>query len=119
MLSKLTDFLDQPLLTLLLMAPFLVLNVLDGHSTYLVLRPQHYHREKNPIARWIFRKLKLPTGIIVFKTVILAVVIPAVCYYAAWDASTINLTMFIADLLFLWVVQHNYRVYKKLAGWEQ
>ena len=117
MLSALNATLDKPLLTMLLMAVFLVLNVLDGHSTYLVLRPHNYHREKNPVARWIFRKLKLPTGIIIFKTVILAVVIPAVCYYAAWDASTINITMLIADLLFLWVVQHNYRVYKKLAGW--
>lgn len=112
MLEQLRAILSKPLLTLLLSAIFLVLNVLDGHSTYLVIRPANYQRERNPIARFIFRKLKVPAGIIIFKSVILAIVIPAIAYYAAWDAFTINIVMTVADLLFLWVVHHNYRIYR-------
>lgn len=110
--EQLLIFLSKPLLTLLLTAIFIVLNALDGHSTYLVIRPANYRRERNPIARYIFRKLKVPAGIIIFKTVIMAIVIPAIAYYAAWDAFTINIVMIVADLLFLWVVHHNYRIYR-------
>lgn len=116
MLKLLLAILDRPLLTLVLSIMFLLLNVLDAHSTYLVIRPAHYHRERNPIARWIFRKLTVPLGIIVFKTAILAIVIPAIAYYAAWDPFTINIVMLVANLLFLWVVWHNYRVYTRIAA---
>ncbi len=110
----------SPVLTLFLAAIFLVLNALDGHSTYLVIRPAHYERERNPLARFIFRKLKVPAGIIIFKTLILAIVIPAIAYYAAWDALTINIVMLVADLLFLWVVHHNYRIFRRQISrnWE-
>lgn len=112
MLEQIHAVLSKPLLTLLLSAIFLALNALDGHSTYLVIRPAYYQRERNPIARFIFRKLRVPAGIIIFKAVILAIVIPAIAYYAAWDAFTINIVLIVADLLFLWVVHHNYRIYR-------
>ncbi|MFO8145095.1 MAG: hypothetical protein R6T89_05150 [Candidatus Syntrophosphaera sp.] len=35
-----------------LYAAFVVFNVLDGYSTWKVLRPDHYARELNPVARW-------------------------------------------------------------------
>lgn len=103
-----------PIFTLILTLFFLLLNVLDGHSTYLVLKPDHYYREKNPIARWIFKKLKLPGGIIIFKTVLMAILIVAISFYAAWDPFTINIALSVADLLFLIVVFHNYRLYRKI-----
>lgn len=104
-------------LTLFLTATFLLLNILDGHSTYLVLRPHHYEREKNPIARWVFRKLKLPRGIIIFKLILMSGLIIAISYYAAWDAFTINIAMIVADLLFLVVVTHNYRIARRIASY--
>ncbi len=102
-------------LCVMLGCAFLILNVLDGHSTYLVLKPHHYGREKNPVARWVFRKLGVPRGIIVFKTMLIAILIPAISYYAAWDVLTINITLLVADLLFLLVVMHNYRVYRRMC----
>ena len=33
---------------------FVILNILDGHSTWKVIQPNHLHRERNPVARWIF-----------------------------------------------------------------
>ncbi len=106
--------LSSNILCLLLSCIFLVLNILDGHSTYLVIRPHHYAREKNPVARWVFRKLGIPRGIIIFKTILLVILIPAISYYAAWDAFTINITLLVADLLFLLVVLHNYRVHRRM-----
>ncbi|MDY0152150.1 MAG: DUF5658 family protein [Candidatus Cloacimonas sp.] len=60
MLKWIVSALNCPVFSLALTAAFLVLNVLDGHSTYLVLKPNHFSRERNPIARWVFRKLKIP-----------------------------------------------------------
>lgn len=108
------DILNKPFLSLLLTLVFIILNILDGHSTFLVLKPHHYHREKNPVARWIFKKLGIPRGIIIFKTLLLVVLILAISYYAAWDALTINVTLLVADLVFLLVVLHNYRVYRRM-----
>lgn len=101
---------SDPLLTLGLGLSFILLNILDGHSTWSVLNPDHYYRERNPIARWIFRKLGLVPGIIVFKTVLMVFLAGCVGYYAAYDAGTINVVLLVADLLFIWVVRHNYRV---------
>ena len=108
------DILNKPFLSLLLTLVFIILNTLDGHSTFLVLKPHHYQREKNPVARWIFKKLGIPRGIIIFKTLLLVVLILAISYYAAWDALTINVTLLVADLVFLLVVLHNYRVYRRM-----
>lgn len=105
-------------LSLILTGCFVILNILDGHSTYQVLKPHHFHRERNPIARWIFRKLRLPNGIVIFKAVLLAILIPAIAYYAVHDPFTINIVLSVSNILFLVVVLHNYRVYRKVKHWE-
>ncbi|MDD4147393.1 MAG: DUF5658 family protein, partial [Candidatus Cloacimonetes bacterium] len=64
-----------------LLAAFVLLNGFDAHSTYLVMWPHYYYRERNPVARWAFRKMGLPRGIIIFKLVLLAILIPAMIYY--------------------------------------
>ncbi len=115
LINILWSALHTPGLTLFLSSLFLLLNILDGHSTYLVLRPHHYEREKNPIARWVFRKLKLPRGIVIFKVILMSGLIIAISYYAAWDALTINIAMLVADLLFLVVVLHNYRIARRIS----
>jgi hypothetical protein len=90
---------------------FLILNILDAHSTWLVLRPDNYHRERNPIARWVFKKLMLPMGIVFFKASILGPLSIFIMYW--WnEAFTINLALLIGNLLYLYVVIHNYKVQK-------
>ncbi|MGB4261619.1 MAG: DUF5658 family protein [Candidatus Cloacimonas acidaminovorans] len=105
----------SPVFTLILCIIFLLLNILDGHSTYLVLKPDKYHREKNPLARWVFQKLKIPAGIIIFKTILMSILILAIAYFSAWEPLTVNIAMLIADLLFLVVVLHNYHLYFRLS----
>jgi len=91
----------------------LILNILDAHSTWLVIRPFYFHRERNPIARYVFRKMGIPSGIIVFKAVLMSILILCISYYAAWDAFTINIVLVVANIVFGWVVIHNYRVFLK------
>jgi hypothetical protein len=97
---------------------FSVLNILDGYTTWLVLKPDHYYRERNPIARWVFRRLKPPAAIILFKALLLSGLGVFIAYW--WnEALTINLALLIGNLLFIYVVQHNYRVFKRYRRQEE
>ena len=91
---------------------FIILNVLDGLSTWLVMKPNHFERERNPIARWIFRKLKMPGGIILFKSLLLGLM---GVYFSRWwnEKLTLNTGLLIGNLLFFYVVLHNFKVYGK------
>ncbi len=90
---------------------FLLLNFLDGHSTWLVLRPDNYHRERNPIARWVFKKLRLPRAIPIFKLILLSLL--GIVIGNWWkEALTLNIALGIGNILFIIVVWHNYRVYR-------
>ncbi|MGC9361741.1 MAG: DUF5658 family protein [Candidatus Syntrophosphaera sp.] len=101
-------------LLVVLFAIFILLNVLDGHSTWKVLRPHHYRRERNPVARWIFRKFGLPRGIVVFKVVLLGILTAAIAVYASYETFLLNIILCVADIVFLIVVLHNYRVSRRL-----
>jgi hypothetical protein len=94
---------------------FILLNVLDAHSTWSVLKPNHYRRERNPVARWIFRKLGLPKGIIIFKTVLLLFLGVVIAWYASYEPLLLNIVLFVANLVFLLVVIHNYNVCRKMG----
>lgn len=114
-LTSLQYTLDQLPLLLILFGIFVLLNVLDGHSTWLVLRPRFYHRERNPIARWIFRKLGIPRGIVIFKIVLMLILAIAFYIYSREDVFTLNIILVIANIVFIIVVWHNYGVCRKLG----
>ncbi len=95
---------------------FVILNILDGHSTYIVLRPDHFKRERNPIARWIFRKLSVLRGIIIWKSVLLIALLVLIFTQYLDEPYFLNIILIIANLFFTWVVIHNYSVYKKLKN---
>lgn len=114
-LNALQWFFSQLWLLIVLFTAFVLLNVLDGHSTWMVLRPDHYRRERNPVARWIFRKFGLPRGIVIFKFVLLLVLSALFAFYAASDTFTLNIVLLVADIVFLVVVLHNYKVYRRMA----
>jgi hypothetical protein len=97
---------------------FFILNILDGISTWLVLKPDHYERERNPIARWVFRKLKLPYAIIFFKALLLSFMGVFIAYN--WkEALTINTGLLFGNLLFIFVVRHNFRVHNRYLQYER
>ncbi len=113
-MSGIVQVLHSGLLISILAGLFLLLNILDAHSTWLVMRPHYFEREKNPFARWVFKKLGIPRGIIIFKTALFAFLIPAGAYYGAWEPFTLNIVLSVANILFILVVAHNYRVYHRL-----
>lgn len=114
MMSKLLLILHSTPLLIFSSVVFTILNILDAHSTWLVIRPNHYERERNPIARWIFKKLGLPRGIILFKIAIFAILIPAGALYATWEPLTLNIVLIVANLIFGLVVWNNYRIHRRL-----
>ena len=93
---------------------FLVLNILDGHSTWKVVKPDHYFREKNPMARWVLRKLGALRGIVVFKFVLLMFLGGILAFYGKKETRSLNVMFGVANLVFLGVVINNYRVHKKI-----
>jgi len=117
-MNMLMELLNSTALLIVLALIFLLLNILDGHSTWLVMKPHHFDREKNPIARWIFRKLGIPHGIVIFKAGLLSILILAGSFYGAWEPFTLNIVLIVADLLFSYVVVHNYRLHRRLRRWQ-
>lgn len=112
LLSILIQVLSNYVLLALQCAVFMILNTLDGYSTWLVMKPDHYERERNPIARLVFKKLKPPASIVFFKTVILACLGVFIAFW--WQQSlSINIALLIGNVLFILVVKHNFRVLKK------
>jgi cytochrome bd-type quinol oxidase subunit 2 len=115
MMTKLLLILHSVPLLIISALIFIILNILDAHSTWLVIRPNHYRREKNPVARWVFKKLGLPRGIIIFKIAIFAILIPVGVYYAVLEPLTLNIVLIVANIVFGLVVHNNYRIYRRMT----
>lgn len=89
---------------------YAALNIMDGVSTWLVLRPDHYEREANPLAKRIFIWLGLPRGIIITETAVLAILTPLIFILAASQLEIAVVLLMAANLVFLWVVSDNLRI---------
>ena len=109
LIKILLNILSDKYLLIIQCTAFLVLNILDAHSTWLVLRPDNYQRERNPLARWVFRKLKIPGAIILYKALVLGFL---ACFISNWwrEALTINIGLLVGNIMFILVVLHNYKV---------
>lgn len=93
----------------------MLLNILDAHSTWLVIKPNHFHREKNILARLFFKKLGLLRGIVVFKTFLLLVFAALVWFFVLPEYLALNVSILIGNVIFIIVVMNNYRIYRKLT----
>jgi hypothetical protein len=92
---------------------FTMLNVLDGHSTYLVVSNSNLTSERNPFARFLFRKMGLKTGIISLKS--FSVLLILVSFIFIKDLRyELNLVLAIANSFYIFVVVNNYRNYRKI-----
>ncbi len=92
---------------------FLLLNLLDAHSTYSVVKNSDLRSEKNPIARYLFRKMGIIKGMIFLK-MISVFLIPLMVWTYREDPKSINLFLIIINFLYVAVVSNNYRIVKKL-----
>lgn len=114
MLNTLHNIGDSHPLLLVQLLVFFVLNILDGHSTWKVVKPNHFYREKNPIARWFLRKFGALRGIVVFKSLLLLFLGTVIAIYWKKLIRSLNLVFGVANLVFLAVVINNYLVHKKI-----
>ncbi|MCB5247374.1 MAG: DUF5658 family protein [Candidatus Cloacimonetes bacterium] len=93
-----------------------VLNILDGVSTWIVVRPNHYHRERNPLARWIFTKLGITKGIILSETLWIGFIsgIFFLLFRHPFLSSVLLILLCLGVLIFLQVVSGNFRAWQKI-----
>lgn len=108
-------------MTILLFAlwgSLVALNILDGHSTWMVLRPKHLNREKNPLARWIFSRLGIVWGIVVSELLWIGF-ITCVFFLLLKGSNPLALKMLLGllalgNLVFLALVINNYLVWRRI-----
>ena len=93
---------------------YIILNILDGHSTFNVIKLSSYKSEKNPVARFFIKKLGALWGIITIKLVSLIVVLIMLYSYNRQLARDFNIVMIIADIFYTYVVIHNYKNLNKM-----
>jgi hypothetical protein len=92
---------------------FAVLNVLDGHSTFKVIKNTSINNEKNPVARFIFKRLGSLAGIIVLKSILIPLIL-LMLYYFSFQQVELNVILILANFFYLSVVIHNYNVVKRV-----
>lgn len=92
---------------------FLILNILDAHSTWKVCKPDKFECEMNPVARFVFKKMGLKKGIISFKVFLLSIFGTVVYKTMLITLKELNIILVFANLLFAYIVGHNYKIVKK------
>lgn len=105
------------LVTLSILYSVLVaLNILDGVSTWKVVKPDNYHRERNPLARWMFSKLGLVKGLIIAELVWIGL-ISAVFFLLAKHPvldTALLIMLGVGVLVFAAVVMSNIRTWRSI-----
>ncbi len=99
-----------------LYAILVALNVLDGVSTWKVLKPHHFHRERNPLARWMFLKLGLTRGVILAEVLWIGFI--STVFFMLFRHPVLNSVLLIllclGVLIFLYVVSGNFRTWRRI-----
>jgi hypothetical protein len=98
---------------LVLVLLFTILNVMDGHSTFLVVSNSNLRSERNPFARFLFRKLGLKTGIITLKSFSI-LIIPLAYIFIKDLRSELTFVLLVANAFYIVVVWNNYRNYRRI-----
>jgi len=106
---------SSPILSIFLLLIFLLLNVLDAHSTWLVVSPNHYYREKNIFARYFFKRLGIVAGIVTFKIILLSILGLLIWFYVLPEYLSLNISILIGNAIFTIVVLNNYRIYRRIS----
>ncbi|MGC9361742.1 MAG: hypothetical protein ACP5F3_02330 [Candidatus Syntrophosphaera sp.] len=108
-------------LLIALYAALIGLNILDGYSTWKVVRPHHYARERNPLARWIFRGLGIPLGIIVAELFWIGLI--SLVFFLFWDKPGLQLPLLIVlglgVIAFAGISLNNFSVHRTIRRREQ
>jgi len=97
----------------LMIVIFVLLNVLDAHSTLKVISRTSYKNERNPVARLLFKLLGPLSGVIILKLIIIPVIF-LMFYLFTFGTYDMNIVLVIANVFYLAVVFHNYNVVRRI-----
>ena len=104
--------LPLPLLFALLLL-LAILNILDAISTWKVVKLGNNNNERNPLARFLFKKLGLIPAMIILKGISIIIVGYVALFYKKFlpDIHTFALVL---NAFYLYIVIHNYHVLNKM-----
>lgn len=91
-----------------------ILNVLDGYTTWQVLKPDKFHLELNPAARWLFRKLGLRRGILAAETLWISFYTIGLAFLATLSLLLPLILLSLGIIVFGWVVWDGFRIIRKM-----
>ncbi len=98
---------------ILLLFVFITLNILDIHSTFLVVINSSTRSERNPIARFLLKKLGVKRGLVTLKLLLLPILALMVWYYPEARREIVGVLL-ISNFLYLLVVGNNYRIFRRI-----
>ncbi|MCD4651122.1 MAG: DUF5658 family protein [Candidatus Cloacimonetes bacterium] len=91
-----------------------LLNGLDAHSTWLVVSRSSIQAEKNPLARWMFRRFGFLPGILILKGFV-GIVLLLMYFPLKLATREIIMVLSIGCGIYSVVVLNNYRIYRKIS----
>jgi len=92
-----------------------VLNVLDGISTWKVVKRGSNKNEKNPLARFLFNLMGPIPAMIFLKGIAIIIILYISINYQDFEPE-VHTLMIILNLIYLYIVLHNYKVLKILKS---
>ena len=103
------------ILLMILYLVLMVLNLTDGITTWIFVRPDHYDREANPVARWIFKRLGISLGIILAELMWLGAV--SLLYFFVFKVYVLPGLVFmgVGVLVWLYIIPGNIRYCLRLS----
>ncbi len=101
------------LLLWILLPLYILLNLLDAISTWLVVKPDKYAQEINPLARWLFIRLGLFRGLLVAETLNLGIFTPLIIILAAFFPVLATILLAMAVAVYAVIVVNNFRVWHR------
>ncbi|MCB5224092.1 MAG: hypothetical protein WCY21_00530 [Candidatus Cloacimonadaceae bacterium] len=105
-------------LQIILYLILVLLNILDGVSTWKVVRPRHLHRERNPVARWMFAKLGLLPGLILAELLWISFITAVVFLLGSFPVwgHIVLILLILGITIFTWIVVGNFKNWRGIRG---
>ena len=92
-----------------------VLNILDAISTHKVVKIGSNNNERNPLARFLFKKIGALPAMIILKGIAILITAYIAINYREFEPD-IHTYIIIINAFYLWIVINNYKVLKQIKS---
>jgi len=92
-----------------------VLNILDAISTHKVVKIGNNNNERNPLARFLFKKIGALPAMIILKGIAILITAYIAINYREFEPD-IHTYIIIINAFYLWIVINNYKVLKQIKS---